>query len=371
MVAPCLTRLDAEISQASNDVSRSRLLAEKACYLVRIGEVDRAERIRQQLRERYGDGRDLKTSVHIMVLEGLMSYFQSLGGNASDRLVRAQLLSVAANDKELISLTSAWLGHVQFNAGRVELSIDSARRAVDSIQIGQWGVLARIGLLLGDLFMTVGDHSVARSWYELGRNAAVTYGDQAAIGALTYNQAALRAFDLRIRSALGLEVSPEILDLADAESRSASNYQTASGTLALEHLLVASRVAIKMLKEDYEQAAELIFPLLDGSELPKAYSYRLVLQSDAIYCSIRLSRVDVARDLLSLLSWDEIYSLPCDDQILVFNNLNLAFDLNPEPFGGIYEKRSLEDLEAQYDALRHILKKDLEPLLNIPSTLRW
>lgn len=371
MSAPCLIRLDKAIAETSNELERAYLLAEKACYLTRIGDHSSASEIRDELRQDFGDGRDLKASVLVMVLEGLQSYFQSLGGDAKDRLTRAQFLSKAAGHSELTALTSAWLGHVQFNEGNLLAAVESVKLATETIKAGQWAALVRISLVVADVFMAVGNLSSSKRWYSHARHAAVTYGDQAAIGAITYNQAALRVYELRLRSALGLPINVETLQLADAESRSAANYQHSTGATSLEHLLISVKVGLDMLLERHESALDLLSDLLVAGEIPHDYPYRAVLQADAVLCCTSLNRSVEAEQHLNGLLKSNLHDLPLDDQIILFSTLNRAAKNNPDAFESSYSEVDIEALGDRLSAQNAAVMPALAFFDDIPQSLRW
>jgi tetratricopeptide (TPR) repeat protein len=371
MTAPCIIRLDHAISISRDEVEKACLLAEKGSYLARIGEYSSAESIRAGLREQFGSGRSLKVSVLLMLLEALLAYFQSLGGDAKDRLLRAQLLSIGSKNRELIALTTAWLGHIQFNEGSIEEAISSARMAIETIEKGQLAASIRVGLLVGDILLTTRQSNDSKNWYSLARDAAVKYGDQAAIGAITYNQATLRAFNLRLEAASGATPDPQAIRLADAEIRSASNYQAVAGVKSLDHLLVGTRVGVDVLSERYTSALVLLNELLQDGEIPEAYPYRSVLLSDAVLCSVKLNEKELAKRYCNQLTGIPIRSLPLDDQIIIFSNLNRVHRTAPELLDSGYVESDVQAMLMQLDERHNALVDGLGPLRDVPEELRW
>ena len=371
MTAPVVVRLDAAISSAPDEVSRARLLAEKACYLVRMGDVTQAEEIRLSLRATYSDGRDLNTSVQIMVLEGLMSFFQSLGGNARDKMTRAQLLSVAANNKKLIALTSSWLAHMQFIEDKFPAAIGSVEQAISAIQIGQWGVLGRIGLLLTDLFTICGDPQASKRWYAVARNAAVNYGDHASIGALTYNSAAFKIFNLRLEDAKENSVEQTMIASVDSEARTAVNYHIASGAVGLEYMLTGLTIGVHLLRHKFEDALALLGPLLDSRQMPESYGYGIVLLSDALLCSVRLNQFSQAEGYLESLNAVDVEKLSVSDRIMIYSNLAEIKNLGMSQFQTWHSIDGLPGLIQQYEKECADCLRQLAELTTIPPQLSW
>lgn len=371
MTAPCISRLDRGISEAPTEASKAHLLAEKACYLVRVGEYAQAELIRADLREKFGKGSDLKAVVLLMLLEALQGYFRSLGGDAKDRLLRAQLLSRAARDKELIALTSAWLAHIQFHEGDLASTLKSLKLAIENTEIGHWAALARISSILGDMYLTVDRPLVAQRWYGHARNAAVMYGDQATIGAITYNQSAFRLFDLRLKAALGRSVDTGALELASAEIKSAVNYQATAGVKSLEHLLTSARVSVELLCDRYEAAGNLLFALLDQGDIPQDYPYRSVLLADAVLCCATLGLNESATRFLSDLFSSRLDALPLDDQIIIFHDLNKVRAIAPNLLDEKHSQVDVAALGQRLEMQRAVLASDMGDLQDIPSSLKW
>lgn len=371
MTAPCITRLDQAIKNSGSEIEKARLLAEKACYLVRIGEYASAETIRLELRATFGDGRDLTTSVLIMLIEALQSYFEVLGGSAKDRLLRAQLLSKASKNKELIALTSAWLGHLQFHEGDLSAMADSISMSIENIEPDQWAALSRLSSVLGDAFLTLSNSNSAKIWYSHARFAAVSYGDQASVGAITYNQSALRLFDVRLKAALGLPFDAGALELASAEARSAVNYQAVAGVTSLEHLLTSVAAGIDMVNRRYADAWRLLFPLLSKGDVPAGYGFRFVLLSDAVLCCLHLGMRNEAKEYLRQIVSTDLDRLPIDDQIIVRANINSAHSLAPEIYENGYRSADISMLGERLFLQRSAWEEKLARFTEIPEALKW
>jgi len=371
MTAPCISRLDSAIFRAETDVARACLLAEKGCYLARVGQVLEAQSIRQLIRENFGDGRDLGVSVRLMVLEGVLSYFQNLGSDAGDRLMRAKFLSVASGDRELISLTAAWLSHIQYFDSKYDAAIDSARLAISNICPEQWQTYIRIGLLFGDMHLLVENQRASKHWYEMARNAAVRYGDQAAIGAINYNRASLRIFNLRISLALGVSISESETAFADAENRSSINYQLVAGVTSLEHLLASSRISVQVIRRQYAEARHALIEILQGDTVPVSYSYRRVLVSDLILCNAALGNSSAAAEQLNELASTGIKDLPVEDSLILQSTLFEAALVDPslcvEKLSGV----NLNAVRAKFLQQRTDLSNALAAHLDIPEDMKF
>lgn len=112
-----LARLDHELAGCRDPLRRAELLAERGCHLARVGDRAGAQRIAAELRQDHGDGRASRIAVRIMLLEGLMLFFDNLDPAATDRILRAHTVALAWRHDDLIRLTAAWLAHMQFVLG--------------------------------------------------------------------------------------------------------------------------------------------------------------------------------------------------------------------------------------------------------------
>ena len=324
MAAPYVKRLVAEIESSGDALSRALLTAELACYLARVGEFEEAERLRVELRSAFGDGRNVRVSILIMCVEGLLLYFRELGPGAMDRLARARLLSVASGHKDLIALTSAWLAHIHFNNNRyVEMSaaISICLNALDKSNLP---AVCRVSRLLGDAHLYSGNPEFAQHWYERARSAAIELGDQAFVGALTYNRSALRVFVARLRSASEIQ-SDDQVRLMSGEVQSAINYQAVARLRSLDHLLETSRVGVLMLQRNFSLAKSLIEALLLSADVGPSTSQASILKADLALCFAELkatkSSTGLIDDVLSL----DLNKYDAGDRALIYLSLKEAY----------------------------------------------
>lgn len=324
MTAPYVKRLVAQIDSCADAATCAMLTAELACYWARIGEFEEAERLRKELRSTYGDGRDVRVSILIMCIEGLLLYFRELSPGALDRLARARLLSVAAGQKGLIALTSAWLAHIHFNGNRyIEMS-DAIRICLNSLEASNLPAVCRISMLLGDAYLYSGSAGCAQSWHDRARNAALEIGDQAFVGALTYNRSALRVFVARVESAVEMQSADHVRLLA-GEVQSAVNYQAVARLRSLDHLLATSRVGVLMLQRNFALAKPEIESLLSSGEVKPLSSQASTLKADLAQCLADSKSLDSSMQLVG-----EILSLDLDqyesgDRVLIYTAVRESY----------------------------------------------
>jgi hypothetical protein len=301
------------------------LLAELGSYWARTGEFELADRARQDLRRDFGDGRSLSVSILIMLLEAHLLYFRELSPLARDRLARASLLSRAANARNLIALTSSWMAHLEFNQAQHDAMVEQISLCIDSLTSENKAAECRISLVLGDSFLYVGNRKRSQAWYERARRAANDLGDHAAIGALTYNRAALRVARSRIEMLFddgGAEVDLIQLRL---EVESAINYQRVARLVSLDHLLSTAKIGALLLASDFGSALNLVSELLSSGQVPEKSAQEMLLVADKALALGRLGSVDECKQVLASFPYVELSTLNPDDKAVALNALATAW----------------------------------------------
>lgn len=366
MVAPCVERLELSIQTAGTDIERAMLSAELGCYLARIGSSESAEKIRLTLRQEFGDGRDGRVTIMLMLLEGLIVFFRDLGEESLDRVRRALFLSHAMGFIDLKALTAAWLSHIQFNRNSLKHAAESVHVAIESVSANESAALCRASLVLGDMFGFAARMDAARRWYGLARNLAVEYGDQASIGALTYNRAALHVHALRLVELEGL-IEGRDLDFADAEVRSAINYQRLSGTTSLDHLLESARTGLLMLKGQFTEARYEIEVLLNSGAIPENYYFAATLHADLILCFAKAGNLNGAAAAIEKLANFDQNHIPLDDKLLILHALHRC-EIDVHRIGWeLVDRQALLQLHKESAARLFASIADLD---NIPDRLK-
>lgn len=293
MKAPLVQRLEAKLESETDPEQRAVLYAKIACYSARIGDFEESSRIRIALRSEFGDGRFARVSVLLMCIEALEAYYGHLGLEARDRLMRANVISVALKQAELSALTAAWLAHVDFNQGRYDSMVRSLANCRQLLDYDDGSAKCRMAQVLTDAFTFCGDRTAARRWFEVAHTTATEIGDRAAIGALTYNQAALGVHRARLTS-IQEPCSDSDIRLLEQQVASASNYQAGACLRSLEHLLQEASIGVAMLKRDYGTALLAISNTLEQFELPTTTATKTLLLADHATCLAKMGDVKAA-----------------------------------------------------------------------------
>jgi tetratricopeptide (TPR) repeat protein len=310
-----------KIGSLPDSEARAVAKTKLACYLARSGEMNRSEDLRLEIRQRYGDGTFPTVSILLMLLDGLLIYYKNLGLAARDRIARANIISLALKNDELSALTFAWLSHIDFNLGNYPEMVNNIRRCFELIDADIEGAaLLRVSLVLGDAFLYANRKESSRGWYEKARRLATDQGDQAAIGAFTYNRCALNVQALRLKMVADV-VGEEDVRFARVELQSAISYQKLAALESLNYLLTIATVGMKMVQRDYLEALPLIEELLNSNEIRAGSGAHKVLLSDLSLCLAKAGKIDEVQKICESLQPASLGEVEIDDQILILFNL--------------------------------------------------
>jgi tetratricopeptide (TPR) repeat protein len=327
MTAPIVTRLLRDIPACQDAIRRAELTAQLACYYARTGELDRAAALTIELRSSFGAGSYPRVSVLIMLIEALRYYFADQNPLALDRLRRACLISGVIRDRELVALTESWMSHLHFNKGDYLQFGQSLARAFEHLDNDNLAARCRLAISLADSFLLVADHRNSRAWYADARDAAVKLGDQAAIGAITYNRAALHVHVTRTLQALDADDEGDA-QLALAEVESAINYQRIAGLTSLDHLLFIARASALIVQGRFDVAKEHIERLLADTDLALSSTERAMLGFDRALCAYQTGAPSALYDAFDSPDFLEAcLALDPTDRLIIFGTLRkLNFD---------------------------------------------
>lgn len=325
MISPYEVRLK-QTAEGPNIVDAAVARAELAALWAREGAFEIAESAVRELRLVFGDGRSGPVTVMMMLAEGITIYFRDLEPEARGRVLGAQALSIAGNDKSLIALTSAWLAHIDFNLHRQEQMATAIGRCLDSLEPQSVAARFRLALTLGDAFMVCADADAAKDWHAVARSAAVALGDHAAISALMHNRAALGVYNARLKQ-LSEPLGNEEISRLDAEVRSAVNYHALAQNTSLAYLHDNASASIMLLRSQYSQAVEKIRSLLSQSPRISVSGASTNLRCDLILCFAELGDSGGARDEMGRGVMDSLLKCTDDDKYLGFATLERACKL--------------------------------------------
>lgn len=310
-----IERLRRDIAGTPDPLRRAELRAELGCHLARVGDIADAQAVAAELRAEHGDGRSSRVAVRIMLLEGLILFFDNMDPASVDRVVRAHTVALAWRHDDLIRVTAAWHAHLRFVLGEFDAMGQALQACFDRPGACVEASL-RVCTVLGNAHELAGDSAGARPWYDRARREAVDSGDGATIGALIFNRPAMALVGLRLAALRG-RLDVETLRMTALGLESARAYCVGARHSALMQLLDACRARVAMLSGDALAALVILDELLARPELRFGFhADRLMLQVERAACLLALGRDGEAEDELLALDPAQHAQLTMEDALL-------------------------------------------------------
>jgi tetratricopeptide (TPR) repeat protein len=290
---------------------------ERAIYLTRAGKHEEARNIYQQHRSRSDFGEYADSSLMLMLLDGLISYYQDrdLHG-AIDRLYRARALGLATRQDKVVSLICAWLSHCYLNTGQYELMFHALEEALRNGALDDAQTRARLLLTVADAHSLAGDFINGRPFYDSARTAAVSLGDTLSISAAAHNRSTLALSHVRFAVATDCITSTsaqpylsELLSAANLES-----YLDQTSVLFPYQVWIARN---DLLNGRYENALSAFESVL-ADRTERDSTLRTSVLADAAYCHYKLNDLNRAKDLLGICLAGPVDTLPSDDRAVAY-----------------------------------------------------
>lgn len=321
--SPYIGRIKQAIAEGGDSSTQAVRRALLAGGYARLGSFEAAEAEVAGLRAEFGDGRSGRVSIMIMCAEAQLIYYKNLSDQARDRMMRAQVLSVASRDAWLSAFTSAWLAHICFNLHRHDEMARSVKTCLDTISAEDHEAASRLALTLGDAFYAAEQPEIGNRWYVKAHEHAVKLGDHSIIGALTYNRAAMGTFLARIR-AVDTTPEPEAVARHMGEVRSAVNYQAIAQLTSLQALLDYSLASVLLLAGKHADAAAILSKMVEAKPNTSPFDRSLVLQCDLALCLAKSSQIDEARACVARIPIERLTACTPDDQLVALSALAQA-----------------------------------------------
>jgi len=344
-----LARLDHELAGCRDPLRRAELAAERGCHLARVGDSAGAQQIAAELRREHGDGRASRIAVRIMLLEGLILFFDNMDPQATDRILRAHTVALAWRHDDLIRLTASWLAHMQFVLGDFAAMMNSLGACFDRPGTCL-EASSRVCVVVGIAQQFAGDSRAARPWYERARREAIVLGDDATIGALVFNRPAMALVTLRLDALRG-RLDAEELRMTAIGVESAWAYCLGARQFSLMQLMQACRARVAMLSGEAAQAVALYDELLQPARTRFGFhADRAMLELERAACLAAAGRGEDARVAFDALDPAVHAQLALEDQLLfLLQHAALAHAL------GLAERAAawagtLAEVQGRYDS---------------------
>ncbi len=339
-----LRSLEEQLKVEGNEYVRAELQAKKAAYLARTGAFDEARAEIGAVRGIFGDGRSGRVTVLLMVAEGLLLHFEALGAGALDRVLRAQMLAQAGRDQELIALTSAWRAYLEFEKSDFESAARSIDLASTTASESDSAARLRIAAVLFTAFALCGDLLAAQKYFHLGRDHAVSQGDQAGLDALLHNKAVFTAAHLRTANCIG-RLDRSILTFTRTEVNSARNLQRLTQIQSLATYIDLADARLAIIEGKHAYALERLEHLQGTGPFPKGHFGPHLGLIEQAYCLGHLGNLDEAIARLQGAREADLSDVDPDDRLVATWQL-LELSKLDQRFGQI-EAREAEFSLAQ------------------------
>lgn len=319
-----LRQLDAQIAAASSRLSQDCLLAERACYRARQGFLTEAEQTVLDLRKRYADNPQDVLSARINLAEGLLRLFRDMHILSRDKFHRALALSEISENEDLIALTAAWLAHVEYLAGNIDLMAKHLLRSIQIAKPNNHAALSRSSLVAADALHLAGRLDLAQPWYTKARVHANSEGDDQTTSAFLHNMAWLRAANLRQAQFCGLAHSSNG-EHALINADSVLRFDEIIGTHSLNSLVPILRAQILSLLGEPKQALNLYEEHLAASVREGLGRMHSSLLADQAWCRLQCGNREVA--ILEATSAESLLDPKghADDQASAHSRLSQLF----------------------------------------------
>lgn len=357
-----LKRLEAEIQASSDSRIQGELKARRACYLARVGRFDEAKQIIAELRLAASGAGFERVSIWVILVEGVLAYFESLGFGAQDRIMRAQLLSKALGDERLVRIASAWRSHIEFEAS----NFDDMRAALAEIFLGKSTAadddesLARASLTLAYSFTLVGERRIAQHWFSRARDHALKIGDQATIEAIIHNRASFSLGHLRIQRCFR-ELDQQEIDDCRLAVASAKNFQTLINIGSLTTLTELCEARLKALSGRFEEAERQLLSL-QGMYPFRSNTYSAdYIELERAFLFASAGQAEEARQLVLKVARPPYVNLDPDDQMVAaWLRMKIAL-IQPSVLDPSVETSNFRECSSAFLEFNHRLREAIRP----------
>lgn len=356
-----LARLDAEIAGARHALAADCKQAEKAGYLARLGHIDDAKAIVAALHQRYDKRPHMELSIWVNLAEGLISHFSDMDPAAHDKIMRAHALSVAADIRPMMALTSAWLAHMEYARLRIKEMSRQLASALQLADVKGYAARARVSLVIAQSLHLAGRYDIARLWYERARTNVLPDGDVATTSAIIHNMAWLHMALLRQSVLAG---APNVVGMENALIGAESNqrFDALMGVSTLPALEPILRAQIHSLQGNVAEASKLYSESMNAMYFRGAFRLHGYLIADRAWCRARLGMLDGAREDAQLAVAALMEETQVDDCAATHSLLQRVFSILGEPVQAANHAALALPLWKEFESLQTYVVATLVPL---------
>lgn len=347
MTSSALNTLLATVNDATNPASRAEALANVGLCLAQLGRCEEAKEILTRLRSEYPSGAIPRVAIKIMILDGVLPYYQDLRDSA-DRLRRACALASAAGMVDLAMESHIWIAHLAFNFDRYEEFGRSIAHVFEHFFDLDESRQARACLLVADGLQYLGDRSFASEWYGLARILSRRVHDHAVMVAIEYNRLGMGLSRIRAEWAIsGLVTGSDIRNWL-LEFESVRGLHLGFDAHALDELLELCDAYSHEARGDYRAARTVFARICATAQGAPACPSEQILALELHWCDVMSGDAEEF-DVSSLMSLDSVGLLPENERLMALFFIKSIADRKGFL---IEEERFAEMFESSHAAFR-------------------
>lgn len=316
-----LTHLDEDIAAASDKVTRRCLMAERAAYLARLGEIAEARRELGGVQCENSKEPNIRVSIISNIADGLCHYYENMSPEANDRYQRARAIAVASKQFDLQARVESLLALLEYGAHRFEELFASLEVAAERALYSDKQTLCRICMLAGQALHLANRFDLALDWYQQARYYANECLDDASVSAILHNMASIWAVNCR-NSQLGGIATKDDPHMARVGAASTSNYDKIVGSSVLSVLTPLMKAQLRSLEGEYTEALAIYDEYLPSLNLKALGGWQAWLLADMAWCNIKLGDSNLARLRFAQCSAGINASYHLDDRGAIFSRLS-------------------------------------------------
>lgn len=344
-----LDNIEARISTETDEIAIDCLLAEKAGYLARLGKVDEAREILDNIGSRNFARPNVERSVYVNLAEGVASFYSDMGSAAYDRFRRAQALSEAAGLPALRATASGWLAHLAFGRHDFVLMAREIETALRLAKPDSHACLSRVSLVMGQA-LHLANQSNSTKWYFRARSHALEIGDETIISAVIHNMAMIGVASARQRM-LQRGVLSKDASIGAMSVDSTRNFDELVGITSLDSLTPMLQAQALSLEGRFEEAlilysAHMKSALSQGMERIECW-----LLADQLWCRVNIGITQGAlSDIQTILS--RMSNVQIDDLAATHSRLAQIYSFIEGEEQSTHHRKIAEELWATYCELQ-------------------
>ncbi len=289
-----LTHLDNQVVSASDRFIRRCLLAERAAYQARLGEIVLARNELEIARNENNIEPHARVSILINLADGIINYYDDMSPVANDRYQRARAIAIASGQGDLQARTDSLIALLEYGFHHFERMFVYLEEAVKKVSIDDKQTLCRICMIVGQTLHLANSYRTSIPWYQKAKYFANEIHDEASMSALLHNMASIWAVNWR-NSELGKIATRDSPQIARVGADSTFNFDQIVGSSALASLTPLMKAQILSLQRKYDEALNIYSLTLPSLSLKSLGGWRSWLLADMAWCSLQSGHVDDAR----------------------------------------------------------------------------